>query len=264
MDLPDAASLLIRLDYSNDEAWAATLRTIRESEPGSAALDALTIVDDPQLDGMPVDELVEQLIVDTQRSYVFVVDPHTVGESEHPILTIALSAGGGEPFGLRVVPAKIAEVEANLVTGNLTLEEIAAAADTDGVYRGIRTPTTVVVRVSQILAAMADGPSTPVLEEFRAALEHHPGPDEHDTRPLDMREVYEERSRRPTSHYAQYWDVFGRDEYLEALRPGGAGLGFSLYLPHQVRWDAILDPTTFRPIAAVRWAKRPPRSARTT
>ncbi|WKX02132.1 hypothetical protein Q3O43_30000 (plasmid) [Rhodococcus aetherivorans] len=265
MDFPATASLLIRLDYSDDEAWTATLRAT--SGPGSTSghLEALTVVEDPELDGMPVDELVEQLVAaDSGRGYVFVADSQTLDEPEHPILAIALPRGGGEPFGLRVAPAKVAEVEANLATGNLGLEEIAEAADTDGVYREIRTPTKVVVRVSQILSAMVDGPSTPVLDEFRVALERNPGPDEHETRPLDMREVYEDRSRRPTSYYAEYWDVFGEDEYREALQGGGAGLGFSLYLPNQVRWDAVLDPVTFRPVGAARWAKRPPRSARRT
>ncbi|QDC17458.1 hypothetical protein F1734_26045 (plasmid) [Rhodococcus ruber] len=265
MDFPAAASLLVRLDYSDDEAWTETLRATGEPDPDTGYRAALTVVENPELDGMPVDELLEHLIgAKNFYSHVFVVDWYTLDHPEHPVLAIELPHGQRDAFGLRVVPSQMASVEANLATSNLDLEEYAEGADSDGIYRGTtsETPSRIPIRTEQVLAAMEHSPSTPALNEFRAVLED--GPSELEAWQANPQKWYEERSSHPASFYAQYWDVLGEEEFREALRTSETVLGMDVRISPITRWDVLLDPATFKPLAAARWTKRPPRSARRT
>ena len=135
---PPGQSLLIRTDFTDESAWEETVEEAMEplEVGGMEAVANLRLVDDPQFDSMPVDEL-RQWVAD--YSWTFVADSRTIRDREHPILALNNSEFDPEldkyPT-LRVVPRQIFWIEANLSIGNMWFSSFASAAESDGVFRG--------------------------------------------------------------------------------------------------------------------------------
>lgn len=260
MTFPDVEVPLFRLDYSDDQAWNKVMQVALG--PRSARRDPLTIVDSPEFAGMDTDELLARLNEDDPGyRFIVVADERTLAHKDHPFTIITAT---NPPRSLPVSAQTLADVITNLWISNLDFEDYATAADPDGVYRATTRESTEpqerAVQVDEIIEAMGDSPWPGRLEEFHIALLNYRAKAAFRVfLPLiDSRIAYENSSRRPISDYSKYWDVYGHDAYLDALREGGQVLAFRLDLmtghPDN-HWSAVLDPSTLRVLGAVRWIK---------
>ncbi|WP_235010203.1 hypothetical protein [Mycobacterium sp. 3519A] len=132
VELPSDLSLLIRTDFTDDNAWRAVCKAACAPDPEHGFRAFLTCIDDPELDGATVESLIPLV-----RNYFFVVDNHTITDPEHPILAVA-----GDPdddldpgTSFRVIPSAMWSPENNLSLGNMLFEDFVDAAG-DGVFRG--------------------------------------------------------------------------------------------------------------------------------
>ncbi|GIE28333.1 hypothetical protein Ait01nite_013780 [Actinoplanes italicus] len=126
----DLTSLVLRVDFSDDAAWAGLEEAIG---------DDATWVDDPQWAGTTVQALVEADAAaedDDKLTYVFVADATTMTDPERPLLVVDLCDEPGRTF--RVPPPWFEDISANLALGNLDFEEFAEVTDADGTYRGMK------------------------------------------------------------------------------------------------------------------------------
>lgn len=146
-------TLLIRTDFSNDEAWQK-IRTAA-SQPGpdfqeamglmsevrevaGAPLDEietnLHIVDDRDYAGTTPEQLLEALDDDAHQILMIVVDAAAISDPDHPVLIVDLGQEPGRTF--RALPSCVFEIESNLSIGNMDWEEFVNGVDDNGVYRG--------------------------------------------------------------------------------------------------------------------------------
>ena len=132
--LPDAENaLVVRTDFSDQEAWEAVQREITEPVDGFRAY--VHFVDDRELSGLSIPEIVKAAGHD--RSYVMVVDRTAIESSEHPVLVIDLYDEPGRTF--RALPSCVQSIENNLSISNMDFEEFARAVGKDGIFRGFPT-----------------------------------------------------------------------------------------------------------------------------
>jgi hypothetical protein len=135
--LPENVSLLIRTDFSDDEAWVEVTTAAQAAEPIGGFVADLTLVEDPAWEGLAGDKLLET-IGEPPPFYVFVVDREALTHPEHPILAIDC-AGSDYPHErgrtVRVVPTAMASIENNLSLGNMDFDEFIEGADADGIFR---------------------------------------------------------------------------------------------------------------------------------
>jgi hypothetical protein len=129
---PDEGALLIRTNFAHPTEWRA-LRARIETPSPDGFLATLEIVDDRRYDGLDVARLRELLLGDT--AVAFLVDRDTLTHRDRPLLAVNLAEPGGDT--LRVVPSALWSVENNLTLANMDWDELAAAVDDDGVFRGI-------------------------------------------------------------------------------------------------------------------------------
>lgn len=140
-DLPRDRSLLIRTDFSDDQAWSATVvaaNAPRILDGDVETYASLTTIDDVAFAEHTVEEL-RVLLGDPPPYFFFVADRETITNPDHPILAVdhgTDESGTATATTVRVAPAYIAEVENNLSLANLDFADFANSADADGVYRG--------------------------------------------------------------------------------------------------------------------------------
>lgn len=137
-ELPEGETLLLRTDFSDDDAWRATLDAVNRSYDLDELdlMYGLTVVDDPAFRAVTTAGLEELL---GSQYYLFIVDERTIRDPERPLLAVDNSDHGDSGADLptfRILPREIASVEVNLSLGNMDFEEFAAATDPDGVFRG--------------------------------------------------------------------------------------------------------------------------------
>ncbi|MCT7293891.1 hypothetical protein NVV99_23585 [Rhodococcus sp. PAE-6] len=264
MTFPDVDIPLLRLDYSNEQAWNDVLHAALGEE--SERTDPLTIVDDPAFDGIDIDELLARLNEnDPGYRFLVIADTRTLTETDHPFTLVTATS---PPHRLPIAAHTVSDVVANLWLSNLDIEDYLTAADPDGVYRATppqRTePQERTIEVEKIVDAIGDGPWPGTLEEFRVGLlEYRARSGFRVVATLvDTQRVRKNRSLRPLSGYLKYWDVYGHEsytEYLASLSEERQVLSFEFSLmsgdPNN-HWRAILDPSTLRVLAAERWIKR--------
>jgi hypothetical protein len=142
IDFPEDDSLLIRTDFSDDDAWRAVCQAACAPNPdGFQAY--LGFVDDRRLDGATVEALLD--VVD--RGYFFVADTRTLADPEHPILVVnnvdpfedddpEFTVQRGATF--RVIPSEVWGPQNNLDLANMDFGEFADSTDDDSVFRGFR------------------------------------------------------------------------------------------------------------------------------
>jgi uncharacterized protein DUF6924 len=127
----DLASLVLRTDFSDDEAWAEVQAAIDTEVSGA------TFVSDPAYDGVSIQALVDADAAaseDEQITYLFLADATTMRDDERPLLAVDLWREPGRTFR---VPARwYMDVSANLSIANMDFDEFADAVDEDGAYRG--------------------------------------------------------------------------------------------------------------------------------
>ncbi|MGV9915446.1 DUF6924 domain-containing protein [Streptomyces tendae] len=140
-------TLLIRTDFSDEDAWQAMRVAVATPAPDEDEdfFAALHIVDDPAYRDLDIDEIVE--LAPEEDSLLILADHKALSDPEMPLLAVYVSAedeedeegedeeGIGE---LRVVPPALASLENNISLANMDWEEFVEAADEDGVFRGFR------------------------------------------------------------------------------------------------------------------------------
>jgi hypothetical protein len=129
-DDPDA-SLLIRTDFSDDDAWA-TLVAEASAAYGPDEFSAdFSAVSDASFHGMTPSDLAG---VPGSALVVFLADATSVLGSEKTLVVVDRLDDPGRSF--RVVLSEAWGPENNLRLANMDFEEFADAVDADGVFRG--------------------------------------------------------------------------------------------------------------------------------
>ncbi|MDJ0362756.1 hypothetical protein [Rhodococcus sp. H29-C3] len=262
--LPQGQSLLVRTDFNDDVEWATVIAQCtdeyRQSD-GSTAQASLTVVDDRDFESTSSTALAQSL-PDDASDYLFVADNETFDDSEHLILVVKVSPNTDQLETFRVTPAHLAEVENNLSIANLDFDEFVSATDDFDVFRGFESPaerTEITVTKKQLTDAAQTNTSTPTLERFyRAALDYVV--DVLPPAPLvpNLRANYDYVA---ATDYSYSHEVAGREEYLEASKNGGSGIGLTMPISNGY-WQAILDPETLQPRATMLVQMRPPPTVR--
>ncbi|HZE38388.1 MAG TPA: hypothetical protein VE172_06200 [Stackebrandtia sp.] len=139
--LPPSESLLvIRTDFSDDNAWAAVRSAIGEPDEDGYHEDydrGLQYVDDRGYRGATMPRLIELLAADHHNDLIVAADDVTIASPDLPLLLADLNALN-EQYGrtFRCVPSELASIEVNLSIGNMDFFEFADSADDDGIFRG--------------------------------------------------------------------------------------------------------------------------------
>lgn len=131
---PTNRSLLLRIDFTDDQAWNRLCDAIQEpSKEGFIAY--FEYVNDLSYEGLTLKELTDAAINgEKQLSYICVADRVTLTASEQPILVIDCYDQPGRTF--RVIPSEVWSVENNLSIANMDFREFADSCDSDGIFRG--------------------------------------------------------------------------------------------------------------------------------
>ena len=128
------AALVIRTDFSDQEAWEAIGAAILQltKEGFGAQVD---FVDDAGYRGATKEQLLDLVPEGEERPFfLMIVDAVTVRSPEHPVLVVDLWREPGREF--RAVPAAVQAIENNLSIANINFAEFADAVDEDGIFRG--------------------------------------------------------------------------------------------------------------------------------
>jgi hypothetical protein len=126
--------LVLRTDFSDNEAWSDLCVEIQAPEPENGFAAYVDCVSDPSYDGASAARLVELAQGDDSRTFLFVVDEVAIRDPEHPVLVVDLYDEVGRTF--RVSPQEIWGVENNLSISNMDFCEFADNVGADGVFRG--------------------------------------------------------------------------------------------------------------------------------
>jgi hypothetical protein len=138
-------SLLVRTDFSSDEAWRELAgRATRENEDGFRAY--AEPVSDPAFDATRWETVKAAVPASGQGAAVlFIADSISLSSPDYPILVVDLSdtylsvaefpeLAGRTPF--RCIASELWGVDNNLNISNMDWEDFAGAAGEDGVFRG--------------------------------------------------------------------------------------------------------------------------------
>ena len=133
-------SLLVRTDFSSDDAWDEVRgEATRQYEYGFAA--NLLPVSNPAFDGAGWQAAKAAEPPDHQKdgyaysAVLFVADHLTFSDPEHPILVVGFGSNSDES-AFRVIPSQLWSVENNLNIANMDWRDFFQAIGADGVFRG--------------------------------------------------------------------------------------------------------------------------------
>ncbi len=136
---PSLSPLLIRADFADDAVWVS-VRDVVLAETAGYRPD-LTVVEDPAFEGQDFTRLDSQP-PGYEARLVAVFDRQSTEHPAHPLLIVDfLAETDGDDFrpgSVRVAPAAVASVEANLSLANLDLADFANNLDAEGIFRGFR------------------------------------------------------------------------------------------------------------------------------
>lgn len=135
MSLPqpaDLTSLVLRTDFSDEEAW----ETLQAVVNASAEYPCATYVSDPAYADVGIQALIDDDSPDDPYhvGYLFLADAVTMRDQEHPLLAVDLYDEPGRTF--RVPLRWYSDISVNLTIANMCFHEFADAVDTSGTYRG--------------------------------------------------------------------------------------------------------------------------------
>ena len=138
-------SLLVRTDFTSDDAWQQVANTsTRENEDGFRAY--AEPVSDPAFDAASWETVKAAVPANSHgASVLFIADSISLSSPDHPILVVDLSdtflsaaefpeIAGRAPF--RCIPSELWSVDNNLNIANMDWEDFAGSAGEDGVFRG--------------------------------------------------------------------------------------------------------------------------------
>ena len=138
-------SLLVRTDFSSDEAWRRVAGEAAQ-ENGDGFRAYAEPVSDQAFDAASWETVKAALPAGSHgASVLFIADSMSLSSPDHPILVVDLSdtflpvdefpeIAGWMPF--RCIPSALWSVDNNLNIANMDWEEFARAAGEDGVFRG--------------------------------------------------------------------------------------------------------------------------------
>lgn len=126
-------ALVIRTDFADEAAWEAIKRAIVRPVGGFRAY--VNFLDEPEYEGIGVEQLMELVPEGSDHTYLFVVDGTALSHPEQPILCLDLTDEPGRTF--RVIPSEMWGVENNLSLANMDFDEFATLVDADGIFRGL-------------------------------------------------------------------------------------------------------------------------------
>lgn len=145
--------LLVRTDFSNDEAWQAICSNVgappsevRGAMDQLLELNAMMGLPDEGADGFvdPVDDsayakaepaaLIGALPTEHGAACLFVADQLTMTHADHPLLVVDLMIERGRTF--RTIPSEVWAIDSNLSICNMDWEDFADHVDAEGVFRG--------------------------------------------------------------------------------------------------------------------------------
>lgn len=254
-NLPQAQSILVRTDFTDDAAWRALLQDAQAVHADPAGVEAqavLTPVDDREFDGWTVDMLLD---LDVDSGYLFVADARTLADPERPILVLntdkAEDGDPEEPASFRVIPEQLASIENNLSIANLGFIDYVESADADGVFRGLPSqPDQRTLTIDELLAAApASQLPEPILASFISDLEGARG--QKTTLAIyvpDLR-VWADSLEKDRQGY-ELSVVVGFEETIARARQGGSALLFSFPV-RSGHWSAWVDTNSLTPIALI-------------
>lgn len=127
-------SLVIRTDFSDDEAWAMVCRLIKMPRTRYRFQARVECISDATCEGLTPAEIRSILPPNSRESFVFLVDSEAIIRPDHPVLVVDLHEEPGRTF--RVIPSEAWGVENNLSLSNMDFEDFAGSVDDDGVFRG--------------------------------------------------------------------------------------------------------------------------------
>ncbi|MEZ0109633.1 hypothetical protein ABH920_003647 [Catenulispora sp. EB89] len=127
-------ALLIRTDFSDDDAWLAVIAAVRAPtvEGFTAHID---ICEDRAFADLPPDRLTAHLPNRHRHSVLFVVDAVTIRNPEHPLVAIGLDVTQPPVATLRIIPSAVQMIENNLTSTKMWFQDFVVQADPDGVLR---------------------------------------------------------------------------------------------------------------------------------
>ncbi|MFE4933453.1 DUF6924 domain-containing protein [Streptomyces sp. NPDC056647] len=141
------AALIIRTDYSDEQAWAAVKAELMRPWGDGDFESYVHIADDPKWAGYTSAQIPSAALADEELSVVFLADCDSMGDGPITLLAVAMSAreecdsdeefeaDGGE---FRTVPAGVHEMHANLMIANLSFGDFKEAAEDEpqGTFQG--------------------------------------------------------------------------------------------------------------------------------
>jgi hypothetical protein len=132
---PLPAAPLVRTDFSDDEAWAATSHEVtapQHMSDGEAFGADVLPVDDVAFAGLTATQLCQLVPPDAEWPVLIVADRTTMTSAEHHVLVVDLDEDDlGRTF--RATPQAVMDIEINLSLGNMDWEDFAYSADDDGI-----------------------------------------------------------------------------------------------------------------------------------
>ncbi|MFJ2853900.1 DUF6924 domain-containing protein [Streptomyces rubiginosohelvolus] len=151
------APLVIRTDYTDDDAWREVVAALARAVEGARDWEAAVhLVEDRRWDGVTGAEALAAAARDEELSVVFLADEVTMRSPLRPLLALDLGADHDEdldpvyyqelidsppPREVRVTPDAVHMVHGNLQLANVDFAEFVeeAAADPGGVVRDLVT-----------------------------------------------------------------------------------------------------------------------------
>lgn len=133
--IPDTEhALVLRTDFSDQAAWAATCAEIRKPVGRFRFLAYVEYLDDAEYADITKEQLLQLLPPHYNHSFIIVADRMTMAHGEHPLMIVELFWEPGREF--RAIPSQIQGIENNLSIANMDFEDFADNVDEDGSFRG--------------------------------------------------------------------------------------------------------------------------------
>jgi hypothetical protein len=128
-------SLLVRTDFTSDEAWQeVSLAARAQYEDDFQAY--VEPVSDPAFEGAPWQEVRASVPAnDNGAAVLFIADTTTLAAPDHPILVVDLQRDSARP-PFRCIPPELWGIDNNLNIANMNWDDFADAVDEEGTFRG--------------------------------------------------------------------------------------------------------------------------------
>ena len=124
---------LLRTDSTRPDRWGALLACI-ETPNDLGFLAYVSVLTDPELEGLTEEDIRQLSRTDNGTSFVLVADELAQADDDFPILVVDTSGAGRPSF--RAACQCLWSIQNNLWLANMDWEEFSEATDHDGVYRG--------------------------------------------------------------------------------------------------------------------------------